>query len=154
MDMNKSSWKIWQERLIPIRNNIGFCPLCNANIKDRTVALFKELVDSLYSVYCWCRKNQIHEFSMKEIRCFLDRNCYARWSDLCRFGGIVYKVDKTQYGINMERAKAFFNGTYKIPVEIVINQITGETISRKDVDITHFPKLRERLNNEGLYIKY
>ena len=50
------------------RNQVRLCPLCNANMADRKVTLYKELVDSLYDVYCWLGERQRHGFEMKEIK--------------------------------------------------------------------------------------
>ncbi len=73
-----------------------------------------------------------------------------------RFGGIVYKpkVDgkacKAFFGINMIRAKEFFKGDRQIPVQITLNQITGEIIESRYVSVGEFPSLKELLK-DGLY---
>jgi len=141
-----------------LRNKIKICPVCGHNIADRTVTLYRELIEALYEVYKWCGKNKQHEFSTKEIRHLLSRNNYARFGDLIRFGGIVYKPKneageshKAQFGINMARAKEFFAGAREIPVQITLNQITNEIIDAHYVKINNFPKLNELLTKEGLY---
>jgi hypothetical protein len=140
-----------------LRNRIGNCPMCGANIKDRTVTIFRELIDALYEVYKWCGEKRVHEFSMKDIRHLLGRNEYARFGDLVRFGGIVYKPkiegssEKAHYGMNMARAKEFFSGNYEIPIEITLNQITNEIIGSKYVKVTDFPTLSQMITEKGLY---
>jgi hypothetical protein len=140
------------------RNEMKHCLLCGHTIADRKVTLYRELIEALYEVYKWCGKNKRHEFSTKDIRHLLSRNNYARFGDLIRFGGIVYKPKnaageshKAQYGINMTRAKEFFAGEREIPVQITLNQITNEIVDAHYVKINDFPKLNELLTKEGLY---
>ena len=140
------------------RNEICRCPVCNSSIKDRTISLYQGLIDSLYQIYKWCGENKRHEFCTKNIKHLLGKNEYARFGDLVRFGGIVYKPKdvfgkghKAEFGINMARAKEFFAGRYKIPVQIVINQITNEIIESNYVTVDQFPKLYQLLTKDGLY---
>lgn len=151
----------YKDKLIhdgPYRNVIGRCPLCNANIQDRTVTLYKELIEALYRVYRHCGEHLKHEFETKEIKHLLGKNEYARFGDLIRFGGIIYKPKdengksrKAWFGINMARARQFFMGEYKIPVQIVLNQITNEILDAKYVTIYDFPLLRDMIDKDGLY---
>lgn len=141
-----------------LRNNLKSCPLCHSNIADRNVSLYKELIDSLYQVYIWCGKNRRHEFETKEIIQFLGKSDYARFGDLVRFGGLVYKpkdkggeTRKALFGINMARAKEFFSGTREIPVQITLNQITGEIIDSHYVKVNDFPSLSKFIKANGLY---
>lgn len=133
------------------RNELERCPICGSNIADRTVTLYKELINDLYRVYKKCVISENHCFKMKDIKDILDKNNYARFGDLCRFGGIVYKLAKGNYGLNMERCKAFFEGTYKIPVQITLNQIDNTIVDKVEVDISHFPELKQLLSNDGVY---
>lgn len=139
------------------RNEIGACPVCHSNIKDRKITIFKSLIDSLYKIYCWCGEKRIHEFEMKDVRHFLDHSGYSCFNNLVRFGGIVYRPDLDgapnagKYGINMGRARAFFKGEYKIPVQIVIDQITNERIAATYISIHDVPELYTLLNRHGLY---
>lgn len=112
----------------------------------------------MYNVYVWCGKNNRHEFTTKEITEFLGKSNYARFGDLVRFGGIVYKTkteegerQKAHYGINMRRAKEFFSGTREIPVQITLNQITNEIVDAHYVTVRDFPNLSNLINAEGLY---
>ncbi len=139
------------------RNELKRCPFCNSCIEDRKIAVYKGLIDSLYKIYEWCGKNQKHEFETKEIRHLLGRNEYARFGDLVRFGGIIYKPKedgksrKAFFGINMERAKEFFEGKRTIPVQITINQITGELIDQIPCHVSEFPALSKFIKENGLY---
>lgn len=141
-----------------LRNNIKSCPLCHSNIADRSLSLYKELIDSLYQIYIWCGKNRRHEFETKNITQFLGKSNYARFGDLVRFGGLVYKpkddkgeTRKAWFGLNMGRAKEFFAGTREIPVQITINQITNEIIDSHYVKIYDFPSLYKFIKANGLY---
>lgn len=139
------------------RNRIGNCPFCNSNIKDRKVALYKELIDALYGVYCYLGRKRKHDFEMKEIKHLLGKNEYARFGDLVRFGGLIYKpklygkTRKAYYGLNMQRAREFFAGSRTIPVQITLDQITNEIVDETPCYITEFPRLKSILNKEGLY---
>lgn len=140
-----------------LRERIGKCPLCNHSIKDRTVSVYQGLIRSLFKVYQWCLENNCHEFETKQIKQFLGKNEYARFGDLIRFGGLVYKPEvdgktrKALFGLNMERTKKFFAGEYKIPSQIVINQITGEVEAISWVTINDIPELKEFLDEIGLF---
>jgi len=135
------------------------CPICRSNVKDRAISVYKELIEALYEVYKYCGKHRKHEFEMKDIKSLLGKNEYARFGDLVRFGGIVYKPKdadgnsrKAWYGLNMKRARAFFAGEYDIPAQIKINQITDETIEKSErLKIGHFENLKYFLDNYGLY---
>jgi len=139
------------------RNELGFCPYCDSNIKDRKVALYKELINSLYRIYCWCGRERKHEFEVKEIRQFLGKVEYTRFNNLVRFGGILYKPKingeskRALFGINMKRAKDFFNGKSDIPVQIVLDQITNEIIGEIRCKVDEFPELHLLLTTNGVY---
>ncbi len=139
------------------RNTLKKCPYCNGSIKDRKVAVYKGLIDALYKVYVWCGKKRRHEFKTREIKELLGKNEYNRFGDLVRFGGIVYKpkrygkTEKAVYGINMARAKEFFNGQREIPLQIVLDQISGEIISEVRGKVGDFPELSSFLKANGLY---
>lgn len=150
-----------QEKLLgssELRNQLKKCPLCGSSIEDRKVAIFKELIVVLHKIYCWCGKNRRHEFEMKEVREFMGKNEYARFGDLVRFGGLLYKVktedkkrQKAHYGLNMERAREFFAGERQIPLEITLNQINNEIIDSKYVFINQIPELKTYLDQNGQY---
>lgn len=139
------------------RNQLEKCPYCAGSILDRKATLHRALIDSLYKIYCWCGKNKKHEFETKEIRHFLGRSEYARFGDLVRFGGIVYKPkvngksSKALFGINMARAKEFFSGQRDIPLQITLDQITGEIISEVRCKVGDFPELYSLLKKDGFY---
>jgi hypothetical protein len=146
-----------KQRILEKRNEIGRCPCCTGNIKDRTISLYKGLTDAMYRVYTFLGSKRSHEFKMGEIKHLLGKNEYARFGDLVRFGGIVYKpkIDgkskKAFYGLNMARAKEFFSGERKIPVQITLNQITNEIVSQVEVYYWEIPSLRELIKKDGLY---
>lgn len=139
------------------RNEIGRCPYCDSNIKDRKVTLYRELINALYDVYCWCGKNRQHEFHTKEVKHLFDQITYTRFGDLVRFGGIVYKpkidghAEKALFGIHMARAKEFFKGERDIPLQITLDQITGEIIHEVRCKVGDFPELSDFIGKNGLY---
>jgi len=135
------------------REHLGNCPVCGANIKDRTVTLYKGLMRDLYKVYLYLLKNGKHEFNIKEVKGLLGKNEYARFGDLVRFGGVIYKPSEQKglFGMNMERAEGFFKGTYRIPLQIVLNQITNKIESSTYATIRDFPELKALLTVDGRY---
>jgi hypothetical protein len=138
-----------KEEIIRKRNILKKCPCCNGNIKDRTITLYTSLIKSLYTVCKWCRENDVHEFEMNKIKHLLSKNEYARFGDLVRFGGIVYKKEKASYGINMPRAVEFFAGKRQIPLYLVINQITNEVVESKMGYVQEIKPLKEWLKTEN-----
>lgn len=132
------------------RNEMGVCPYCNGNIKDRVVSLYAELVGSLLAVYRWCGENKVHEFERKDIKHLLKTNEYARFGDFVRFGGLVYKKEGL-YGLNMDRCKQFFNGEYTIPIQIVLDQITNEIVASTYKKVQEFKGLGDLLDSYGMY---
>ena len=141
------------------RNNVvKRCPVCSSNVQDRNVALYKELINCLYKVYVGCGQHKVHEFEMGNIKDLLDKNAYARFGDLVRFGGLVYRPKgdddekhKGLYGLNMARCKEFYNGHREIPVQITLNQITNEIIKSKYISVRDFPELIKFLDERGVY---
>ena len=137
--------------MIERRNEIKVCPLCHANIQDRTIALFKELIFDLYKVYRQCELRNNYFFTTKDIRHLLNKNTYARFSDLCRFSGLVEKHKKNHYYINSTKCEQFFRGELEIPVEITVNQITNQIVSQKSITVDKFPELKKMLSVDGFY---
>jgi hypothetical protein len=142
--------------LLENRNEIKQCPLCNHNIEDRKIAIYEELVTQLYRIYCWCGKNRKHEFSMTDVRQFLDHNGYNRFNDLIQCSnGILYRPDKNvkrgHYGMNMARAKEFFHGSRTVHLQISMNQITGKWTVLREAKVNEIPSLGKMLTLEGVY---
>ena len=133
------------------RNELKRCPICNSSIQDRTISLFKELIFDLYKVYKQCELRGNYYFTMKDIRHLLNKNTYARFSDICRFSGLVEKHKKNHYYINSTKCEQFFRGELEIPVEICINQITNQIVSQKSITVDKFPELRTMLTQDGFY---
>ncbi len=150
--------EILKQKVHDHRNELKRCPFCNSGIEDRKITLYKGFIDALYKVYIYCGQHRTYRFEMKEIKHLLGKNEYARFGDIVRFGGIVYKpkeedghTRKAVYGMNMDRAKQFFEGTYQIPVQITIDQITGEKIDETLCSVDDFPSLVSLLREDGLY---
>lgn len=145
-------------KILAERNELKKCPFCTSHIADRRVVFYQEFIDALYKVYCWCGKHEKHEFHTKEVRHMFSKNSYARFGDFVRCGGIIYRPKnakgqskKALYGMNMTRAREFFRGERDIPVQIILNQITGEIVSEVRGKIGDFPDLKNMLDREGLY---
>lgn len=140
------------------RNHMEQCPYCNGSIKDRKIAIYKGLINALYRVYKYCGEKDTHIFETKDVKHLMGKNEYNRFGDLVRFGGIIYKPKvngvsrKGLFGINMPRAKEFFIGRSELPIQIIINQITGETIEVLSKGyVNEFPELISFIKQDGLY---
>jgi len=147
-----------KREIIENRNVLCRCPFCNGSIKDRPITIYEGLIDCLFRVYQWCGEKGRHEFKTKEIKHLMGKNEYARFGDLIMFEGLVYKARDTEgihhkgdFGLNMNRTRMFFANEYKIPVQIIVNQITGEILNATYVGVGSFPKLVELLDKNGLY---
>lgn len=145
--------------LLDNRNEIKECPFCAANVEDRTISIYEELVGQLYAIYRWCGEHQRHEFTMKDIRHLLDFNGYTRFNDLIRCSnGILYrptdedgeKLKRGHYGMHMARAKAFFHGERSVHLQITLNQITHEKVVLREVMVGEIPALTALLV-DGVY---
>lgn len=143
------------------REKLGFCPVCNSNIKNRPVAIYGELVRTLVRVYLWTLDKGCKTFEMKEVKSLMGKNEYARFGDLVRFGGILYrpkqengKTRKALYGINNARMQKFIDGEIAIPMQIVINQINNQKTVQRESKIGEFPELQDLLDKNGLYITH
>lgn len=139
------------------RNEIQACPICNGNIKDRKITLYRELVEELYKVYRWCGEHHVHEFSMRDIQHLLSKSGYSTFNNLTRFGGLIYRPEGEtvknagKYGMHMARTRAFFRGEYKIPIQIVINQITNERMAATYVSVFDIEGIYTMLRADGTY---
>lgn len=138
------------------RNELGRCPCCKRNVKDRKISLYKGIIDSLYRVYCWLGENRRHEFEMRDIRHLLGKSEYTRFGNLVRFGGVIYRPGRDEkrrgyYGMNMMRAKEFFAGNRTIPIQITLNQVTDEIVEQIDCYYHEFPSLLSFIKEHGLY---
>ena len=142
-----------KKQVLENRNEMCRCPICNSNIKDRVVSLYSGLINTLYKVYCWCGEKRRHEFENKDVQHLFNKNDYARFGDLIRFGGLVYKPENKNgaYGLNMERTKEFFEGKRSIPIQLVLNQITNEIVAATYIYVYEFPNILEFLNKDGLF---
>jgi hypothetical protein len=135
-----------------LRARVKHCQLCGQNIEDRHAALYKGLIEALYQVYCWCGEKKCHEFTRHDIAHLLRNGSnFARFGDLIRFGGLVYKRGRVKYGLNMGRCKEFFRGERQIPVQITLNQLTNEIIESRYVKVGDFPELSSFLGSNGMY---
>ena len=129
------------------------CPHCKRIIDNREVALFDGMYQALVRVYKWCKEKGVHEFNRKEIEhLLLGGSEKARFGDWILFGGLVYKLKKGRYGLNMERCDGFIFRGDKIPTRVWKDAITDEVVERVDYRTAReIPKLTEFLNSEGMF---
>ena len=130
-----------------------FCPTCGHNISQREIALYRGLITTLWRVYKWAIKNNIHEFSRKDIKhLFKNENDTGRFGDLKMFGGLVYGGGKAHYGLNMERCEQFFQNEYSIPTSIWKNPVTKELKKENYQTIRQIPSIMKLLTEDLEYV--
>lgn len=137
-----------KRQFIERRNDIGICPCCNSNIKDRPLSIHKGLVTGLYKVCKWAQQNKQVVFTMDDIKDILDKTQYARFGDWKWIDGIMEKKQE-YYKINLENCAAFFKGDLEIPLHIKINQITGEVVEKTMGKVSDVKKIEEWLQGEN-----
>lgn len=138
-----------KEEVIRRRNELKKCPCCNAGIEDRTISLNTSMVQALYAVCKWCTEKDIHEFETRDVKHLWSKTQYATFGDLVWFGGLIYKNGKANYGINLDRARAYFKGDTIIPLYVTLNQITNEIVDRKEGKISEVKNITEWLDTDN-----
>lgn len=129
------------------------CEHCGSITSEREIALYRGLVIALWRVYKWAEQKNVHEFSRKDIKhLFVNENDTARFGDWVMFGGLVYKLKKAKYGLNMERCDKFFKDQYAIPTKIYKNPITGELRQEDIRTMRQIPTIMTMLNADGEYV--
>ncbi len=137
---------------MPTLGEIERCPHCGSITSLRKISLYIGLLKSLHSVYQWCLKRGVHDFTTAEIRGLLGQVSYTRFGDLVMFGGLVYKHKKASYGLNMERCQEFFAGIRMIPGYVMKNPITGEIQPHDYKKFHEFPHLSQFLDEQKQFV--
>ena len=136
------------------------CPTCGQSVNERSISLFDGMVETLWNVFQWCERKQVHEFVKKDVKHLITSDvvsanfAYWRW-----FGGLAYNPDDVQghYGLNMERCREFFANRLKIPTRLWKNPLMpeGERV-KPDPDsyatCDNIPNLFEFLDRNKNYI--
>lgn len=134
------------------------CPTCGQSVNMRRIPCYKDMFTSLWNVFQWCERKQVHEFKKSDVKHLFTSDvvssvfAYLRW-----FGGLVYSPDdvKGHYGLNMERCREFFAGTLEIPTDVWTNPLTGEIEMNDYRTIDNMPKLTGFLDeNQNFIVKY
>jgi hypothetical protein len=139
------------------RSNIKICPCCDQSIEDKTVSFTKQAVSGMYAVYCWLGEHERHEFETKEIKHLLDKTTYANIGHWKKFGGIFYRPEgedgkrKGLWGMNMQRAEAFFKGERTAPTQIITDRFTNEINASTEKYIHEFPNIQDFLDENEVY---
>jgi hypothetical protein len=129
------------------------CPTCGHTVSDREISLYSGMVRALWLVYKWCLGKNRYEFTRKDIKhLFKNENDTARFGDWVMFGGLIYKLKKGSYGLNLERAEQFFAGRYRIPLRLLKNSATGNLSKLEEGTIKDIPTILKFLNEDGEYI--
>jgi len=153
-----------RKALIEHRNEVMYCQCCESEVWDVVTSYPKESVlEILGMAMMYSRKTGAHEFTLKELQDVVGRKlshtAYANINHFVRFGGIMYRPldPKTgapyksgHFGINIERARAFFKGAYQAPIQEVRNRLTDERTYTK-ASIKDFPSIASFIDEEGNY---
>lgn len=149
------------------RNELEYCPCCKAPIADVPTQYPKEIVlEILGMAMAYVRITGKYEFTLPELQKAtgrqLSHTAYCNINHFVRFGGIMYRpIDpKTgepyksgHFGINMERAREFFQGKRQAPVKVIRNRFTNEKEYTK-ISVGEFPSIKQFIDEDGNYNPY
>lgn len=130
------------------------CPTCGQSVNERTIVLFKGMTECLFQVLQYCEARGVYEFKKKDVKHLLtdvvsSNFAYWRW-----FGGLVYNPNDIpgNYGLNVNRCRAFFAGQIKIPTTLIKNPLTNEIRAEDERYIHEIPHITNFLDNNQNYI--
>jgi hypothetical protein len=106
------------------------------------------------AVFEWCKVNNIHTFSRKDIKHLLKNDvASATFGDLVHFAGILYKYKKGEWGMNMDRADRYLNGRVQAPSAVIIDPITKKVVEQLEYKFVRQIKgVAEFCNADGEFI--
>lgn len=136
-----------------INGQIETCPHCGSIVSERKIVLDRTMVSAMWRVFKWCKEKNVHEFYTRDVAHLFSKTQYARFGDTIYFGGIVYKHAKAHYGLNMERAEAFFRNQLAVSRSIWKNSVTKAITKPEELIVmSQIPKLMTLMNDDGEYI--
>lgn len=135
-----------------MKKQLPRCPHCNQLIKQaRVLKVDKHRVAALAIAYKWCKEKNRHELKTGDIRHLLTHTQYCTFNDWIRLSsGMVYKVDKRTYGLNLERIEAFFAGKWPVH-DVTIDPITRAQSNGPDINVSEIRGLEKLLDENGVY---
>ena len=129
------------------------CVTCGQSVNEREITLYSGMVSDLWKVLKWCEERNTYLFQRKDIKhLFRNENSTARFGDWVNFGGLVFKSEKGHYGLNIERCRDFFAGSYQIPKSVYKNPLTKEITAGERVYINQIQNLTAFLDENRQYI--
>ena len=129
------------------------CPTCGHALNARRITIIKTMVLSLRSVYTWCIENNRHEFKRSEVsHLFKVEAETTHFGDWIHFGGLLYKREQGEWGMNMERTKEFLEGRLAINTVCVIQPINKATRLSDPRIVTHIKGISDFLDSDGRFI--
>lgn len=129
------------------------CKECGRSISRYARQINKQHIQSLWNVYRWCMENNRHEFSMNEIKHLLSQQGYTKFAYMIHGGGLVYRKEQAQYGINIERCGNFFANKMAIPTKVWKSPIVNvEPILDEYRTLHEIPDISEFLDDKGMYV--
>lgn len=141
-----------KKQFIERRNEIGTCPCCNSNIKDKPVSIHRDMIIQLYQVCKWCKANNTVIFRKRDIN-----HIFISLKGLtgsARFGDWRYVTELmekrgSEYKIDLLACVEFFKGDLEIPLNFKVNQITDEVCEKTMGKVSDVKEIREWLEGEN-----
>ena len=128
-------------------------------VSSRKIPISKNMVRGMNLVYNYCKERSPeaseYRFTRKEVKHLFgnDETLTATFGNLVYFGGILFKYNRGNWGIHMDRARLFLQNNATVPEYVTKHPITGEiTKSESRVLMKHVKGMREFLDSRGEYI--
>jgi len=128
------------------------CATCGRSIARYARQIDRQHIQSLWQVYKWCIEKDRHEFKLSEVKHLFGQQGYTKFAYLIHGGGLIYRKEQADYGINMERCQEFFANKYPIPTKIWKSPLKDiEPILDQYCTLHEIPDIKQFLDDKGLY---
>lgn len=133
------------------------CPSCGQSVNPRKIKIFLELLLALREVWIWAYKNNVSNFTRKDIKQITQRNenVSANFGYLTWAGGLIYRPEPKRlghYGINKRRCWEFFSGQLQIPTLLIKNPLTQDVEKTEYKFFKDIKGVKEHLNEHHDFI--
>ncbi len=101
-------------------------------VSRRKIVLNRDMVTALSLVFNYLWERQRSEFSRMEVKKLFNESQSARFGDLVYFGGLVYKKQKGEWGMNFGRTKSFLDNKTKLHEWVAKDPITKNIVEQSE----------------------